>query len=229
MKFQILLSILFFPMLLSAQSNEWGIGVLKLPYDNYKTINVYDCPNGKITSTLGLENSIDDLGYQKITWRDGKHGGLRIHIPNNALIQIGYEIDGLVVKKETDGFLKIMYTEGDLIAWVSLVEIKKAGFIYYPWKQFMVSSGQTFFTTNYGMNVRQKPSINEPVVIMVKGDQFEIELTGKTKGLWAEVVIKEFDSVYCEAPHQLINTFLGWMKILDDEGYPNVWFYPRGC
>ncbi len=227
MKYQSLFIVLLFPIMLAAQSDEWGIGVVELPYDSKKSINVYNSPNGNIEGSLGMENSKYDAGYRVISWRDD--AGPNMHIPQEALIAVGYEIDGLIVHKEQDGFLKIMYTEGDFLAWVSIAELRKAGFSYKSWKMFVVYSGRTFYTMNYGMNVRTTPKANGDLVLMVKGDEFEIEPTGKSDGLWAEVIIKEYNSEYCEEPHDLIKTYHGWMKILDDKGFPNIWFYAKGC
>lgn len=229
MSAQVLSFLFLLPILVSAQIDEWGIGVLELPYENNEFIHVYDRPNGTIEGTLGMERNIHNTDFRILTWRDGEHGGPRMHIPKEALIEIGYEIDGLVVRKEEDGFLKIMYPKGELTAWVSLEELTKAGFLYYSWKKFMLRGRQTFFTMSYGMNLRERPGIDGTYILTVKGDQFEIELTGKSEGLWAEVVVKEFSTIYCEEPHKLVNTYTGWMKILDDKGYPNLWFYARGC
>ncbi len=229
MKTQILLLLLILPILLPAQNSAWGIGVLSLPYDSNGKINVYDAPNGKTEGSLGVEENIYAPGTRTIIWRDGKFGGPRMHIPDEAVISIGYEIQGLIVHEERDGHLKIMYREGEIISWIAIEELQKEGFIYQPWISFMSDPNRTFFTMSYGMNIREQPNINATRILTVKGDQFEIEPTGKTKGLWAEVVIKEYNSVYCEEPHHLIKTYHGWMKILDDEGFPNVWFYPKGC
>ena len=107
---------------------------------------MFDSPNGTITGTLGMENDIYNSGYRTITWRDGEHGGPRMHIPEEALIAIGYEVDGLIVRKAENGFLKIMYKDGELTAWIKESDLKDAGFKYYTWKSFMTDTGQTFFT-----------------------------------------------------------------------------------
>lgn len=229
MRTQILFSLLIAVNSLFAQQNEWGIGVIDLQYDNVEHIYVYDSPNGKVTGTLGMEPRLNDDNLRTITWRDIEHGGPRMYIPEEALIEIGYEINGLVVREEKNGFLKIMYTKGAIISWVSKEELKEKGMLYTPWIEFMNNPNMVFFTMDYGMNLRVKPDVNSGKILLVKGDQFEIQPTGNIQGLWAEVEVKEYNSVYCESPHELVETYKGWIKILDDLGFPNIWFYTRGC
>ncbi len=229
MRVQLLFSLFLSINSLFAQQKEWGIGVIDLQYDNEAHVSVYDSPNGKITGTLGMEPGLKEDYLRTITWRDQEHGGPRMYIPEEAYLEIGYEINGLVVRAEKEGFLKIMYSEGDLTAWISQEELKEKGMLYIPWIEFMNDPNRIFFTREYGMNLRVKPEVKSNKILLVRGDQFEIQPTGNIQGLWAEVEVKEYNSEYCELPHELVRTYKGWLKILDDLGFPNLWFYTRGC
>lgn len=225
MKHQFIGLFVFFPMFLLAQAAEWGVGVLMLPLESKGLITTYDLPSGNENGTLGMEE--DTNNRLNLSWREEE--GVQMAIPSEGIISIGYEISGLIIHKEQDGFLKIMYRSGDISAWIPINKLQESGFVHQPWIQFMSNKHRTFFTMEYGMNLRDQPNIKGNKILTVKGNQFEITPTGKVKGFWAEVVISEYDTVYCEAPHDLIKIYYGWMKILDDKGFPNVWFYPRGC
>ncbi|MFK7806946.1 MAG: hypothetical protein AB8F74_04005 [Saprospiraceae bacterium] len=225
MKTNLLLFLLISPILCLAQENSWGIGILRVHPDCTTEINVYNAPHGKVTGTLTRESG--DQYPRRIEWLDEM--GPRMYIPDNALLEVEYEINAIIVFEAKDGFLRIMFSEGEFTSWVSEEDLKGPEFSYWPWMKFMLDSGNSFFTSGYGMNVREAPTVKASRILTVKGDQFDISPTGKHEGLWAEVIIKEYDSVYCEEPHNLVKTYKGWMKILDDKGFPNVWFYTRGC
>lgn len=221
-----LIYVLCFPLFLSAQQEEWGKGLLMLPIDSAIHINLYNTPNGEFAGTLGTEKSYDGMYFRNV-WREA--GGISLIIPDEALLEYEYEISGFIVYEKQQDFIQILFPKGERIAWVSISELEKKGASYQSWMTFMTQTNRTFFTLEYGMNVRKKPSVRGERIFTVKGDQFEITPTGKTKGLWAEVIIKEYDSEYCEGNHNLLKEYRGWLKILDDKGFPNLWYYTRGC
>ncbi|MFK7770662.1 MAG: hypothetical protein AB8F94_00930 [Saprospiraceae bacterium] len=203
----------------------WGIGLLQLPYEGKMLFKLYDAPNGNKNGTLGMEEK--EEGPSSQVWRNTE--GIWLTTPERAIMEYDYEIDGFIVLQEKDSFIQILPFDGGEESWASIAEIEKEGAKYQSWKDFMITSNRNFFTSDYGMNLRVSPTIEAEKILTVKGDQFEIKLTGKTEGLWGEVMVEEYDSDYCSSPRNLVKEHRGWLKLLDDKGFPNLWYYTRGC
>ncbi len=210
----IVLSMICFPAKAISQDESWGIGTLSAYYKSH-SLNVYDAPNGTIKGSL----SVDDRGELSY-WEDGP----RLAIDHNAILQVNLDEFRLKVFQEENGFIKIFSSGNSNQAWLSLIELGKTVYYYIPWIDFMSNPSHHFFANNYGMNVRSEPRASAERITAVKGMKFTIIPTGATDGLWAEVIIKEYDAEYCEENRKLIRESRGYMKILDDKGYPNVWF-----
>ncbi|MFK8054814.1 MAG: hypothetical protein AB8F78_01740 [Saprospiraceae bacterium] len=212
---------------LLALEESWGEGLIQCNSDSKFSIDVFDSPCGFPIGSLSFEVERAMRQPTGFVWREER--GISMTLPEEVFLETGYEITSLIVHEERDSFVKILRTDMDQEFWISIEELSDSGFLYQPWIEFMAKSGRSFFTVNYGMNCREKPNAAGERLLTVKGDQFEIEPTGEVTGYWAEVIVREFNSAYCEEPHELIETYHGWMKILDDAGFPNVWFYTRGC
>ena len=66
-------------------------------------------------------------------------------------------------------------------------------------------------------------------IVTMKGETFLIKLTGKTNGNWAEVKVSEMDIPPCDGDAHEVNTYSGWIKAIDDKGFPNIWYNVVGC
>ncbi len=191
-----------------------GVSVLCAYYKSH-SLNVYDAPNGTIKGSLSVDER-GELSYAE--------DGPRLVIDQNALLKVNIDEFRLKVFKEENGFIKIFSSSNSNQAWLSLIELAKTVYYYIPWIDFMSNPGHHFFANKHGMNVRSEPRASAERIAAVKGMKCTIIPTGATDGLWAEVIIKEYDAEYCEEDQKLIGERRGYMKILDDKGYPNVWF-----
>lgn len=54
-----------------------------------------------------------------------------------------------------------------------------------------------------------------------------MKMTGKTKSKWAEVEVRIYNS-YCKNK-ELVRTVIGWVKVIDDSGVPNIFSVPTPC
>lgn len=208
------------PLVGTSQDANWGIGFLEIGHEIH-SLNLYDAPHGTNTGTLGKE-SLDD---HRLMWREE---GPSLIIPPGAFQKINMDLFGLIVFQEQDGFIKIFSKNGEQDVWISLIEVSQTQTIYRPWIKYMTGTSAPLFALNYGMNVREQPDAKATKIVTAKGEKFNIEPTGRTNGLWAEVIIKEYDNDYC-SKRNLIKEYQGWMKILDNEGYPNIWFGGYCC
>jgi len=216
--FGLLIISLCFPSIVVAQDASWGIGLLEIDYESPE-ISLYDSPNGNIKGSLGREQH--ELSYRE--------NGPRLIFPENSFRQISLDEERLTVFKEQDGFIQIFSNEEENQTWVSLSELAKTNSHYEPWIDFMSNPEHSYFAIEFGMNIRTGPGAQFKRIITAKGEKFSISTTGKMNGLWAEVIITEYDLDYCDGDSKIIREHRGHMKILDDKGFPNVWFGGPCC
>jgi hypothetical protein len=139
--------------------------------------------------------------------------------------------------------LKYFERKGDLVKvlvnttekglWISLTELNYLRFVPRTWMDIFIDKKTFFFSqVGVGINLRSEPDQKSKKITLLKGNHYAISLTGKTEGLWAEVNVGHYDNFPCSAktssqkPSEERN---GWIKVIDDAGYPNIWFYPHGC
>ena len=99
-------------------------------------------------------------------------------------------------------------------------------------------NGEHLYHSYANFRVRTKPDISADVLIKLRESGLhtkppfhEITFTGKHKGNWAEIKVNEYKGEFgCfgdTKPNK--KTLLGWIKLIGDDGLPNLWFYSRGC
>ena len=83
------------------------------------------------------------------------------------------------------------------------------------------------------MRLRKEPNSNTEIIGSVRGDLFEIKLTNQTAGQWCKVKITKYREHPCwtdlSEKENIEYKTEGWLKIIDDNGEPNLWNYTRGC
>lgn len=203
------------PFVAISQNASWGIGFLEIHPTNH-SFNIYDAPKGQPVGTFGFEEN-----FSEAIWREER--GISLAIPPEAYIKISMDSYGFVVTQQQNGFIQLLLEGAEGSAWVSIAELAKTSSKYSSWITFMSNSQEHFYALSYGMNVRAQPNAKAERITTAKGENFDIRLTGATEGLWAEVIILEYDSDYCDNDRKLIKESRGWMKVLDDAGYPNIW------
>lgn len=236
---KILLSFLLLVCLKSAIAQEGpylssGIGILAPGrgissfYLNFPLaeIGLFDVPGGAKIGSLVKKNSINlmcKLASTQLTFR----------INNKDIVEI--ELAGYCLKYfEIDGsFAKVLVNSTGKGLWVSLSELQYLRYSAKPWLELM-SEKKTFFynMVDVGINLRKDPNQKSNKIILIKGNQYAITLTGKTEGLWAEATVGKYSQAPCKdltATYKSTEEWKGWIKVIDDAGYPNIWFYPEGC
>ncbi len=60
---------------------------------------------------------------------------------------------------------------------------------------------------------------------------FTIQLTGDTQGNWAQVKVIRYPTKedYCRGRKGEAQILKGWIKVLNNEGFPNIWSYSDPC
>ena len=200
---------------------------LAFPSEGFTAYNLQKEKIGK----LGKDND-DTLDFYFIDDSSVKTG----FVPKYRRIE--YELYALNYNiLHDDGFVEIeQHTTGifrpnqydKLSVLVKLEEIEKLGFKTVPWMQVLVKNvGYLgYYAGGQGLRLRTESSTDSDIILLAYGGLFAISLTGETDGNWARVTVTKYKkSEPCSlAEDDIEYTKEGWMKVLDDEGNPNlVW------
>lgn len=208
----------------------WGIGITMGSFDqeNIPTdslledltgLIVFDTPNGipigKLVGVEGLQMSCN---------------AQMIQIDQRDFREYTYGVSGLTYFEEKEGYLRMFthsYAGG---VWVRQSELAYQEWNKQTWMEFLLT-GHTLFpeSLKVKMNLRAKPEAGATLLTTLSDDRFFITATGKSQGLWAEVKVVQYEEAYCSGNDTILNTWTGWVKLLDDKGHPNLWYYTRGC
>ena len=193
--------------------------------------SVYDNPKGKIIGKLkkigktAENNQTNNEIYLIIN-------GKKIRVDNFR--EIGYEIYALNYTDSSEGFVKVLDTLKSY--WISIEEIEKNGFRAINWRDQMITEGENtlgYFANEPGLRLRKEPNSESEIIGSVRGDLFEIKLTKTISGQWCKVKVKKYKEHPCntdlEEAENIESKTEGWLKIIDDNGEPNLWSYTRGC
>ncbi len=234
--------ILLLPLLVFGQTAKRGIIVPTI--DSLKSsekyccvlspeqgFSVYDNPKGKIIGILKRMGNIkkDDQVPYKIYFVTGDK---KVKIDNYR--EIGYELYAINYTDSIQEFVKVLDTSKSY--WLSVAEIKKQGFKTVSWLDHLVKQSEIelgYYANEPGLRLRKEPNSNSEIIGSVRGDLFEIKLTNNVVGQWCKVKITKYKELPCNTDlteeENLEYKTEGWLKIIDDNGEPNLWNYTRGC
>jgi hypothetical protein len=240
-----LLLLIVLPALLSlswdTNPDHWGIGVLvpgvdAPPQEDFATIFL---PQG-----VGLpyyDDAAGDLAgflFQRAPDFEGMPGPILLcpigekprPIEGYDFRETSYEMSNLIVFDRIDNWVRVLQNNLGLQAWMNLEDLWKVGFVFQPWMDFILDQDEIYHPhEEYGMNLRAGPGTQYDRLVTLKGDRYSIELTGQTDERWAEVEVIENTAHPCEGGSPTGRKWTGWLKLIDDKGFPNIWYYTRGC
>jgi hypothetical protein len=189
-------------------------------------IELFDAPGGEKAGFITKKNSLN-LMYQVAAQN------FPFRVQDKDLAELAPLAYCLKIFAREGDFVKVLVNSTKNGYWISLKEIGYLRFSAMLWIDWMKTQKGLFYPmVDMGINLRSAANPQSNKLALLKGPLFAIQLTGKTEGSWAEVTASRYASPPCKntgsnaAP---IETKSGWLKVLDDAGMPNIWFYPRGC
>jgi len=227
---------------LKAQSTEKG---LILPKDKeYRSSEKYGCvlspdegfllydsPGGKNIGTI-KRIITDDQSFYKIFYVDTS--GLQKELPPEYMAEVSYEIWALRYEEKKENYIRI--GSGKDSAWINLEELEEQQFQTVSWMHYFIDTSNNvlgYYANEPGLRIRTQPSSSGEIAGSVRGDLFEIKLLNETNGNWFKVKVKKYKEHPCKTDlDETVNMEYiqeGWIKVIDDEGNPNLWSYVRGC
>lgn len=147
------------------------------------------------------------------------------------LFRSSYEMRSLEYWEEKNGFYRVF--DG---YWIAKEELDKKKYTALNWKDFLEKYNRNtlgYYANDPGLNIRKGPGIENDKIMTLRGDEMEISLTQEYQGLWAKVEVTHYKVHPCSQSEpgddEILKKFKGWIKLLDDDGTPNVHYYPSGC
>lgn len=143
--------------------------------------------------------------------------------------EVGYEQPAITFSARKKGLVKIMDSLGDL--WVKTADLTALGFRAINYQDFMVEkSGEVLgFYPETSLNLRKSANASGEKIETL-GDLHEITLTGEHNGQWSKVKVIKLKEGRCQGGQDMEEYELeGWIKVIDDSGNLNIWYFTRGC
>ncbi len=191
---------------------------------------VYDKPKGKpigVLKRITLPNPTIQYEYTIYIEKPDDT------IPFSNYREIGYEIFALNFIDYSENYVKL---DSEKSYWLSVGDIEKNDFKIEFWRDFLIKKSEDvlgYYAKEPGLNVRKGPGTHSEKIGSVRGDLFEIKLTSEINSNWCKAIITKYKEHPCntglEKDENIEFRYEGWIKLIDDNGEPNVWNYTRGC
>ncbi len=168
---------------------------------------------------------------------------LPIHV-NRTLdpefIRSGYGEYCLKIYRQQDGYVQVLRDVYGENAWIRAADVQLTGFLVIDYLRWLVREGKTTGLTpvlpDSGITLREHPDFSSRRILRIPAEEafyFDIEFSGRIDGTWAEVIVK-YSTERCgdaaENPLYPDTTrFSGWIKVIDQQGFPNIWYDTWGC
>lgn len=128
------------------------------------------------------------------------------------------------------GYLKIKLN--NIFYWLNQNEIEQNNFNPILWLDYLTNLNSEFLTSNVNLNLRAYPGeqgekIKLLVISRFSEETHYMKMNGKTNGKWAEVEVQIYKQ-YCRNK-ELLKTLIGWIKVIDNDGSPNIFSVPSPC
>ena len=226
---------------------DWGMGVFFFPQFGIK-IPIYD------TKSLRHSGFIEyDDGLFKILDLNSKSQNNAIHrqewigSSHFPLLQVKNDTKDLLIInwKGPENYFGVQYSEYK----IKKSELIKNGCIFFTYKQLLISknlpphlkwlkswANMGINLTKNCLNLREQPSIASIKIFCVPGNDWSYQDLStmqfiEARGDWAKfrvqlkkAVERSIDSEESECKYQIIKELTGWFKIVDENGFPNIWF-----
>lgn len=230
------ITLLLLPFSLFSQYEIDGIGFVDLRINDKASmyeLDLYTKPKGATAACLVHGNY---RNYFRTTIADNQDNRVRVTRQNSKMIAIHwgkYYGQSLQYYEEKNGFVQVKINDTNY--WINLDDLANAGGKTISWKDYFSDIDHNQMRVLYTMNLRTTPTANSDKMMVVRrieerqGIHF-VELTGNFEGNWAEVNIRIWqNSDYCENRNNSDRTVKGWMKYLDDKGFPNLFPIDFSC
>ncbi|MFM9947203.1 MAG: hypothetical protein ACKV1O_04630 [Saprospiraceae bacterium] len=221
-------------MIPRGKDGDWGTGAIFIP-DGFQT-RVYQNNSGVLFGMLVKKGESLNL-----TDKNGR----KMEISFDDLEWIGYSGNSLVkVKKwENAAYLKIMWKSFKEGLYLKKEEIELSGAKYFTYKDYLFgkdlpqpildSKKWAKIGVNLNkncVNFRKSPTLVSEKIMCILGHDWCKECTiinilgfdGNWANVEVSIVMNDPDGSECD--YIVKNKHIGWVKAVDETGFPNIWF-----
>ena len=150
----------------------------------------------------------------------------------NDCIEVTYEGVCLKYYERNQQFIRVLHNViPDPPVYLKISDIERLGYEIVDWKEFIGISRKGWRRFDHHgppLTLRESPSLISKPILSFHGNLYVIEIIGPWKGSWVYVEIMQyskFDMILNERDIQ--HRYRGWIKALDERGFPNIWFTTR--
>lgn len=226
------IALILLPFGLFGQNEVTGIGFIDLKlykyldeYSKTEGLDLYKSPGGEVIACLE-EDSTAKYVFRKVVDSQGFSQEFSMWKSGFISAEFGaYPRDVLECYEEKDGFVQVKIN--DKKYWISLNDLAVEGAKLIRWTTHLSGiSGQ--MRVLYSMNLRTTATVNSDRIMVVRKvneskNLHLVKMTGNFEGNWAEVEVHIWEeNNYCDQRAYGDRIIKGWMKYLDDKGFPNV-------
>jgi len=220
---------------------EWGVGGYVIP-DEF-TVKVYVDNNSKQYGSLVTDHSIMLLIDTN---------GMQINYEITDFIYIGHYGNEILKINDCPNseFVEVLSNSTKETLYIEKKMAKKAGAVFKTYKEILIEETEKIRSSENEvkvgvnlkkscLNIRTQPKQSAEKLHCAIGNDwypnYEIVLyVNKIEGNWAEVVYRELhpENDYPNNDEdcywKVKNKKIGWVKAIDDRGFPNIWFAVSG-
>jgi len=220
---------------------NWGKGAYTIP-DSIR-VNLYLDTNDNLFGSLRK----DDF---KLSLYD-KEGNLMPDYPRGDIEWIGHTSCELLKFKDckNDNYVKVNWKHSPPGMFLKKIELESLGIKPFTYREYLYSddipstpkSMREWANTGVNLersclNLREKPSIKSEKIECVPGNDWPSREYNHMKvldvnGDWAKVKVTYYcigedfgDEAAVGCTGKILRTSIGWVKAMDDNGFPNIWF-----
>lgn len=158
-----------------------------------------------------------------------------------TMVWTGYKAHSLQVYEKENGYIKVEIESKPY--WLNLKELEYYGMEFNTWKKYFTidKTYAAYSPLNneviYNLNLRDRPTTKSEKIALIKvngpkeNDHHQFRFTGNYAGNWAEIEVFLYDdfNASCNDRKNPKRKIIGWIKHLDDKGFPNVIRIPTPC
>lgn len=200
---------------------------------------LYDRPGGKVWAKLSRfcpVGKYTDGSMRMFILPDSNPNNCE-HIKLEQLHHLSDDTYGIPFYNRVDNYV-LLFKNTSQECWVDVKDIAESNFRMLGWKEYFIERRDLPAHVNEpGLNLREGPYADAKKLLTVKGDEMEIILTGFDGGFcegpWCKVKVKVYKKSPCTTSEpeskNLKKEYEGWIKLVDDNGMPNVHINTKGC
>ena len=202
-------------------------------------------PNPSGVREVDLFESIDGSVAAALEWRVGDDRSCAAFLVQNGksarlyrgwdLVEISYESAALTYYAQRDGFARVFERTAPPGYWIRISDVP--GDRVLPWSELMVAIPRTYLGYE-GHTLHRRPAEASEVIATLRERKIhdsrvhQLIPTGDLSGGWGKFDVIEFSSdfyVMSRAPDAVPtgNRWQGWLRLVNDEGVPEFWFFTR--